>query len=818
MVNTDGGTTWESLLTGAAPTTGVTYFEEGDAARVDSSAADVYLDFDDADFAIGTVGNEGNVTVTDGGVNHDATTNFVANEHIDWTNTAEDLTTTGDVNAANVIASSTVTGVVGDFGSLVTPYQQTVTVAKAGGDFTTIQGAIDSITDNSSSKIYTILIYPGQYNETLVLEDYVYLKGMCNSIGLCPLIYSNTGTVITNSDGSTNLSNLYIKATPTGTGVKLVDVSASTNFYDCTLFYAPAETYGTSMNVSAGRLLFERSVMYYVATGATAGTNAHIMLDATGSGRFHVKRSRMFMKVNTDADDDITLAQSNSSSTTTLVMGWNEIDITSNGDSFSGTVKAFNYIDEVAVTHHLVYNFIDIDAVGATPAGTAYAFYLDSNGNTSQIESSSNYIYVADFGTNYCFFADTGDVIVTHFDDIVASDEIQSGIVNTVSSFVDSELSIQSGNTNDPTLHFKTTNTPNEVNFYLDEGVTDDIMHIAGQTASVDTELHFKAQDGENAVLKLFSGSNSGQLKYGSNDELTLKNNKLNENINFMVDDGGVDKTIIWNAADDKLEHSAGTFNFDDDNLTTTGDITAVDITSSGTITGVVIDTNYIEDSSDGVLKIRKTLDEVVMSGDILAGSDISGIVTLGGTEGTYNEDITFDCDQIDEEVVIDSNTITVGQYRWLHSFLMADYIEVSLGTSQDFTWTFHTGSGRMGIDVGSGAQTGYVQLMDADDLFSGNRDVSGSPSNHPIFRCYSADAAQAADYIQIGHDADNANIDIGNGDLEFNDSTGELGEIGRGTTDTDITYLKLYNASGGACYVYPSATKTGVIVSGAKP
>lgn len=56
---------------------------------------------------------------------------------------------------------------------------QIVTVAKSGGEFTTIQSAIDSITDSSSTKPYTVLVYPGKYTETAIIEkDYVDLVGV----------------------------------------------------------------------------------------------------------------------------------------------------------------------------------------------------------------------------------------------------------------------------------------------------------------------------------------------------------------------------------------------------------------------------------------------------------------------------------------------------------------------------------------------------------------------------------------------------------------------------------------------------------------
>ena len=46
------------------------YIEEGDAAKVDSTGADLYVDFDATDFDVGVVGNEANVTIPDDGHNH----------------------------------------------------------------------------------------------------------------------------------------------------------------------------------------------------------------------------------------------------------------------------------------------------------------------------------------------------------------------------------------------------------------------------------------------------------------------------------------------------------------------------------------------------------------------------------------------------------------------------------------------------------------------------------------------------------------------------------------------------------------------------
>ena len=60
---------------------------------------------------------------------------------------------------------------------------------------------------------------------------------------------------------------------------------------------------------------------------------------------------------------------------------------------------------------------------------------------------------------------------------------------------------------------------------------------------------------------------------------------------------------------------------------------------------------------------------------------------------------------------------------------------------------------------------------------------------------------------------------DIGDLKLDDGNSTqNERAEIGRGVTDTDITYIALRNATGVKSYIYPNAGGTGITVSTTKP
>ena len=152
-------------------------------------------------------------------------------------------------------------------------------------------------------------------------------------------------------------------------------------------------------------------------------------------------------------------------------------------------------------------------------------------------------------------------------------------------------LRIASASTEDPSLCLKTTNTAHEVHYALDESAVADHVDMIGQTASVDTYFHVIAQIGQTAKIGVQQSTYRGELIMGAAGHLTLKNITADLDLVLGIKDGAVNKTITWDADVDKLKHSAGLFDFDDDNLLTTGTLGAGNATlgtiGCGTITVV---------------------------------------------------------------------------------------------------------------------------------------------------------------------------------------------------------------------------------------
>jgi len=126
-------------------------------------------------------------------------------------------------------------------------YQNLLVVSLSGGDYTSIQNAIDSIGDASASNPYMIWITPGVYTESVVMAPHIHLKG------------SGAATTIT--------SDVSAAGAPPGIGT--VMMASETTITDLTIQNTTAAGYGACVVVPAGttNVSMERLNVRAIGTG-----------------------------------------------------------------------------------------------------------------------------------------------------------------------------------------------------------------------------------------------------------------------------------------------------------------------------------------------------------------------------------------------------------------------------------------------------------------------------------------------------------------------------------------------------------------------
>ncbi len=365
-----------------------------------------------------------------------------------------------------------------------TAKQQLITVAKAGGDYTSIQSAIDSITDNATDKRYTVLVYPGTYTENVVMEEYVSLVGFDHET---TEITSTSGTTVTAPPGTSDaaIANLKLTSVPIAdNAIVLLMTTGELDIYGSYLKQTSVTNgvEGKLIDHNGGELKMEHCDLKYDFDGsAAASVQQHNVIDilASSSTDFTMQDCDYFVDV---ADVDDTIKGIN----TVHAAGENiEIHLTSNRFEFtmSGAytgISAWLYSLADTTEFHLLGNSLALESANA---GTAYGILINSDGGAT-FHSTSNHIHVESFGSNYGISIAAGDTFASHFDDVVAADgNTGAGTIIAVQSPADGDFLVTGdvdveGNLEGATLTESGNAVPN---------VTDNISVFADVNSSTAT-------------------------------------------------------------------------------------------------------------------------------------------------------------------------------------------------------------------------------------------------------------------------------------------------------------------------------------------
>lgn len=291
---------------------------------------------------------------------------------------------------------------------------------------------------------------------------------------------------------------------------------------------------------------------------------------------------------------------------------------------------------------------------------------------------------------------------------------------------------------------------------------------------------------------KIIIGAGADGEIYVNADNLYIKNVTQDKDIILGIDDGGVAKTITWDADVDMLKHSAGLFNFHDDNITTTGIIDLnpavvsgspnriIDITNSTALTGA--DTHWT-----GIRILGDNLDPTITATDCR----IRGIsVNFAGIDMTYNPDV-------------DAVRIVMGdgEHHAIHIVEGQLHHDYTSGTDAAAWYTIHD----IVVDAASQVATSHTHAFDvALGTALGGGAVSAvatHPGVDPIHQHIGTYTSFGANYAGrlVGtvytDNIDGQNIWVGNGDDILVGHSAKFDEIRLifGTPATKDVKLKFY-------------------------
>jgi hypothetical protein len=324
-------------------------------------------------------------------------------------------------------------------------YQQTVTVAKSGGDFTTIQGAIDSITDATTSKRYCVLVYPGDYAETVVGKDYVEIMGM--EAREAVNITGATGPLYTFPDDEGHIFNLKFSLSPTTADQTIVSIPATVNarqiVNNCLFVWSSAsDINGYVFLIAGGEAEISYSKIIYTHTGNNAGIKVHRIVAVSGDAIVDLFDNIVDVDID-DIDDTVNFFQDVSTTGGDIHIVQNVIQITSNNaGAYSGIMRAVMMTATVGHVE-LHSNYINMQSLETGGTGRGEYIRLNTAAGGGIVDSNANHVRVEGFATNYWANVAAGDQAISHFDNIVAVDGATgAGTFTFVNSQADGTLNV----------------------------------------------------------------------------------------------------------------------------------------------------------------------------------------------------------------------------------------------------------------------------------------------------------------------------------------------------------------------------------------
>ena len=282
-------------------------------------------------------------------------------------------------------------------------YAQTVVVAESGGDFTSVQAALDSITDASASKHYLVWVGPGTYNERVQMKTFVDIEGAGE---LATRITAPGGSGFSAASSTVSgandaeLRNLAVENTGGGTdAMAIFNASASPLLSNITATAGGADNNKGVVNAGSSPTMTD------VTATASGGNSAFGVANSGGSS----PTMTQVIAKGTGADYNVGVNNAGSSPTMT------DVSATAEGGSFARGME--NSTSSPKLTN------VSVTASGASSENTGIDNYLHSSPTIRESVISAS--GTASFGM-WGHFPDDATSVVT-----IGNSEVK-GITGTV--------------------------------------------------------------------------------------------------------------------------------------------------------------------------------------------------------------------------------------------------------------------------------------------------------------------------------------------------------------------------------------------------
>lgn len=275
----------------------------------------------------------------------------------------------------------------------ITVNDEDIIVVGSGQTYTTITSAMNSITDSSATKSYTIFVMPGTYNESIDIKEYVEVRGS----GVGKTVLLNNAYM----SNSSSIRDLTIKRSGNISWWAPIDAYSRRAANPC---YVKNVNIEIDTNTGPIYPLLTRTGSFMIANNVTvnakqppAGDGLYAITHNAGGGRFYNMNITLEVKSGSGTRDDVGIV--NTFWASNFSMYDSDITITNNATS-NNTIDKIIYTNSAAQTR--IYDSV-INYTSATKS--VGLFYPVSSGNTMLIDNVVANLSVTGSGTTtYGFY------------------------------------------------------------------------------------------------------------------------------------------------------------------------------------------------------------------------------------------------------------------------------------------------------------------------------------------------------------------------------------------------------------------------------